>query len=135
MRIVIDTNIWISFLFGKVVSGLEKLINNDKIEIISSDEQIQEIFEVISRPKLRTLLNITDIRRLYHFFQLKVQKVQIKNDLRVCRDPKDDFIIETAIIGKADYLITGDKDLLILDPFQKLRIISYNDFEKMIKNK
>lgn len=53
LKIVIDTNIWVSFLIGKNLSSLKSLITNQNIRIIISDELIEEIEEVTSRPKLR----------------------------------------------------------------------------------
>ncbi len=54
--------------------------------------------------------------------------------VNVCRDKKDNFLIESALEGKADYLVTGDDDLLLLNPFQNIKIIKPKDFEKMLKN-
>ena len=46
----------------------------------------------------------------------------------VCRDSKDNMILELAVAGKADFIITGDKDLKVLNPFQQIQIISPADF-------
>jgi putative PIN family toxin of toxin-antitoxin system len=54
--------------------------------------------------------------------------VVIGGTLRACRDPHDDMFLETAIVGEADCLITGDDDLLTLDPFGSLRVVSPRAF-------
>ncbi len=54
--------------------------------------------------------------------------VEIKELITICRDPKDDKFLELAISGKADFIITGDQDLLILNPFRDIEIITANEF-------
>ncbi|WP_373521656.1 putative toxin-antitoxin system toxin component, PIN family [Aquiflexum sp.] len=54
--------------------------------------------------------------------------VEIKSEVNICRDPKDDFLLGLAKDGKADFIITGDKDLLDLVKFRKTRIITISDF-------
>jgi len=54
--------------------------------------------------------------------------VELRGTLRVCRDPDDDKLLEIAVVGRADYLVTGDQDLLILDPFQGIPILTPAEF-------
>ena len=49
--------------------------------------------------------------------------------MNVCRDGKDNFLLEVALEGEADYLVTGDEDLLVLDPFHNTKIVKPKDFE------
>ena len=51
----------------------------------------------------------------------------------MCRDPKDNFILELAKDGKADYIITGDKDLIIMNPFNRTKIYSPTEFKENFK--
>ena len=134
MKVVIDTNIWISFLIGKLLSNLVELILNKQVKVISSNEQIAEIFSVITKPKLKKYISNSDIKRLYHFITKYTKSVKINNDLNVCRDPKDNYLLEIAIKGKAEYLVTGDKDLLVLNPFHKVKILNYKEFEKLFQD-
>ena len=55
---------------------------------------------------------------------LSAVQVEIPGTLRVCRDPDDDKLLEVAVIGRADCLVTGDQDLLILNPFQGIPILT-----------
>lgn len=52
--------------------------------------------------------------------------------IKACRDPKDDKFLEAAVSGQATHLITGDADLLVLDPFQGIRILPPQEFLDMI---
>lgn len=132
MRIVIDTNIWISFLLGKSLSKLTDILLNSKIEIFSSEKQIIEIIAVFSKPKLMKYLNESDLQRILYLLNTRTKKVELQEEIDICRDPKDNFIIETAINSSSEFIITGDKDLLILNPINKLRIITYSEFENIL---
>jgi putative PIN family toxin of toxin-antitoxin system len=57
-----------------------------------------------------------------------VKIIEIVETINVCRDPKDNKFLELAINGKADYIITGDQDLLVLNPFQTIRILTPQEF-------
>ena len=131
MKAVIDTNIWISFLIGKLLSNLVPHLLNNQIDIFTSNEQLDEIIRVISKPKLLKYISKSDFNRLYHFITTKMNIVTLKNNIDICRDPKDNFLLEIASICEADYLVTGDKDLLTLNSFQKTSIITYSEFEKI----
>ena len=60
--------------------------------------------------------------------------VEPKNVEKVCRDPFDDYILAAAVLGKAEYLVTADKDLLILGKYKSVKVIKPSDFRKMIES-
>lgn len=134
MKIVIDTNIWISFIIGKSLINLKDFIINKKIDFITSKEQIEELIEVLHREKFKKYFNEKDIEELLLFISKFSLVVDIENNINDCRDKKDNFILETAIKGSVDIIITGDKDLLDLDPYKNIKIIKYTDFN-IILNK
>lgn len=57
-----------------------------------------------------------------------METVEIIQSFSVCRDPKDDKFLELAVNGNADYIVTGDRDLLVLNPFQNIAILSVSEF-------
>ncbi len=61
-------------------------------------------------------------------FKEVCQSIEICHDINICRDPKDNMYLELALSGKADYVVTGDKDLLVLHPFENIPILSATDF-------
>ncbi|MGA1846344.1 putative toxin-antitoxin system toxin component, PIN family [Deferribacter abyssi] len=132
MRVVIDTNIWISFLIGKALWGLEKYLNKE-IKIVTSDEQLQEIISVINRPKFKKYFSEEDIQELLSLLQKVSEIVTIEHTIFDCRDRKDNFILETALKGKVDIIVTGDKDLLVLNPYKGITIVTYKTFEQLMK--
>jgi len=111
-RIVIDTNVWISFLIGKELQYLKDLIVDDKVKIVSTDQLTNEIKLVTSRDKLKKYFNQDKVTDLISLLDILTDKVKLKKIEKICRDPKDDFLLALSKEGKANYLITGDKDLL-----------------------
>ena len=106
-RVVIDTNIWVSFLIGKVLSNLESFVVNDNIEILLSNELLEEINDVLHRPKFQEYFTTGIIAELVSLMLGKFEVVEIKGTFDVCRDPKDNFLLDLCVAGKADYLVTG----------------------------
>jgi hypothetical protein len=133
MKVVIDTNIWISYLLGKVSSHLDEYIVNESIKIITSEEQINELLCVINKSKFVKYFLKKDIEELLFLINKTCQLVKVKFKVNDCRDKKDNFILEVALSGDVDYIITEDKDLLVLDPYKNIRIIKYKDFLKLLE--
>ena len=133
MKAVIDTNIWISFLIGKLLAGLDDYILEGQLEVVISDEQLAEITTVLRRPKFRKHFSSGDIEEFLSLIYKTAVIVEVHHTIKDCRDEKDNFILETAIRGKADYIVTGDKDLLVLNPYRGKKIIGFREFEDIIK--
>jgi len=132
-RVIIDTNIWVSFLIGKMLSGLDDLIIDNRVQLLLSDELLEELNDVLHRPKFQKYFSVDMINELISLMLGKIEMVEIKETFDVCRDPKDNFLLDLCLSGKADYLVTGDEDLLSLNPFKETQIIDYNSFQNMLK--
>ena len=132
VRIVIDTNIWISFLIGKTLSGLSEAITNNNVIILFSVELFEELIEVLQRPKFTKYFSQEDIQEFISLIHSKIDWVKIGNHFDDCRDSKDNFLLDLSVSGKADYLISGDEDLLTLNPFQGIEIINYRKFQEIL---
>lgn len=132
-RIIIDTNLWISFLITKNYTKLDNLFEKKKIQLLFSKELIEEFIEVAKRPKFQKYFSETDVERLLIIFDSIGKLVKITSDLKICRDIKDDFLLNLAIDGKAKYLITGDKDLLTLKTIDRTNIVSMTDFLEIVE--
>ena len=134
IRVIFDTNIWISFLIGKRLSIVAKYISNRQITIVTTDQLIEEIKEATSREKLRKYFPYTKVLELSRFLETIAEKYKIEPQHFINRDPKDDFLLDLISASKADYLVTGDKDLLSLNPFETTTILTASDFEKILTN-
>ena len=128
IKIVIDTNLWISFLISNGYEKLDFLFLSEKICLLFSKQSFAEFIKVASREKFRKYFSEKDLNEL-SVRMMKVAKiVHTKTIQTQCRDPKDNFLLELAIDGKADYLITGDNDLLDIKTIGKTQIIKISDF-------
>ncbi|MCD4791572.1 MAG: putative toxin-antitoxin system toxin component, PIN family [Bacteroidales bacterium] len=131
-RIIIDTNLFISFLIGKKLKGLKDLIVNSKIRLLFTHQTIQEIQIVTKRSKLKKYFKQKDINDLIDLIQTIGEFVIVYSEPKICRDPKDNFLLGLADKGKANYLVTGDHDLLELRQYKSTKIITYIKFEEIM---
>ncbi len=127
--IVIDSNVWISALiFGGNPGKILKLFVDNKVEVVMSEEIITELRRIIINkfPLFVNSLNLLEasLRKDTVFVQLGSITIDAS------RDVDDNRILETAYIGKAKYIISGDKDLLVLKKYEDIKILSPVDFLK-----
>lgn len=133
IKIILDTNIWISFLIKKSMKGIDKLIFTDKAVLLFSDELMTEFIDVTSIEKLKPYFTKEDIASLIDLIEEYGEIVKVKSKVDICRDKENNFLLSLAKDGKADYLITGGKDLLVIDNFGKTTIIRLTDFLQKYK--
>lgn len=133
IKIIFDTNLWISFLISKSFSKIDKLIKKDVIVFLFSEESLDEFIEVSARPKFKEFFSTGDIHILFSLFDQFGDLIKIKSQIKGCRDEKDNFWLSLANDGNAEYLVTGDKDLLILKQTRNTKIITLSEFEKLIE--
>lgn len=99
-----------------------------------SDRLIEEFVEVVLRPKLQKYFQYQDIENILFHFENFGEKVEVSRKVNLCRDVKDNFLIELALDGKADYLVTGDADLLILTEIEGVKVLTFSDFSTITQN-
>lgn len=128
LKLVIDTNIWISFIISKSLHKLEDILHHKNTRILFSSELLQELEATITKPKLQKYFNNNALSDMLTVFDLYIDFVNVSSEITVCRDLKDDFLLALAKDGNANYLITGDKDLLELGCFENTIIIKIADF-------
>jgi len=133
MKVVIDTNIWISYLLGGLLQRIDEKILSKEIKAVVSDESLKELSEVLSRPRFKNIFTAERIKELFSLLDSYAIVVSPSQKVSACRDEKDNFLLEVALEGKADYLITGDEDLLVLNPFHNTHIVRPKDFEEILK--
>lgn len=127
-KVIIDTNLWISFLISKNYTQLDKIIFSGKCVLIFSDELLKEFLSVIKRPKFRRFFSLEDTENLIETIQEYAEFVDVKSKVTICRDEKDNFLLSLSKDSKADFLITGDKDLLVLKTYESAEILTITEF-------
>jgi len=131
-KVIIDSNIWISFMIGKTLRNLAHYIRDRNITIITCTEQLQELSEAFQKPKLQRYFQDNQIITFFSFLKGVSNIVPIKTINPLCRDPKDDYLLALSIQSDAHYLVTGDLDLLDIKKINNTNIIKYFDFETIM---
>jgi uncharacterized protein len=127
MRIVLDTNVLIASLIsrGKCYALVEHSL--EVHEIISSQFILNELSEKLQK---KFKYDNNEVIEALSIFRAKMEIVSpSKLEQQVCRDIDDDWVLATALVGKAQCIVTGDKDLLVIAQFEKIDIISPVDFQ------
>lgn len=132
IKVIFDTNVWVSFLIGKRLAGIKDLIVNERIQIIYTEQLILEIVRVTKRLKLIKYFPKESVSQLIELLETIGENVEIHPIHFVNRDPKDKFLLDLIDYSKANYLVTGDKDLLHHNPFKGTVILTPSEFEKII---
>ncbi|MDF2953798.1 MAG: putative nucleic acid-binding protein [Thermodesulfobacterium sp.] len=135
LRVVLDTNVLVSALFFK--GELSKLLFPlKKFILLFSEETLNEFIKVLHYPKFS--LTEDEIEYLLQFEILpysKIVEVTFKFDKEICPNKDDQKFLELAVSAKANYIITGDKDLLNLKEINKIKILSPKEFLSLLKKK
>lgn len=140
LRAVIDTNVFVSGLFGKdsLSARLQDLWINEEFELVTSIEILKEVSRVLQYPKIKDHFKPKDetIRR---FFRLVFRKAIITKDLyatdKITDDPSDNKFLACALEAKADYIVSGDKHLRDLKQFHGVKIIDVKAFVEKARKK
>ena len=132
-RIIIDTNLWITFLLSKQFSFIDELLTNQNVQLVFSQELLSEFLDVINRPKLKKYFSDESIELVLELIDQYADFVIVTSSVDVCRDPKDNFLLSLAKDGLVDFLITGDQDLLVIERFIDTEILTISEFKRRTK--
>ncbi len=128
-RIVFDTNVIVSALmFPRSAPRQAFNLAYSTSKILASTATILELEEVLRRKKFEKYFSMEERVKFVARFFVDAEIIEIIEKITACRDRKDDKFLELAVNGKANYIITGDQDLLVLNPFQDIEIISVSDY-------
>ena len=132
IRVIVDTNLWISSLIGRQLNSLRELLSYPSIELVMTERLMQEVLLVARRPKFARYFKSEDIDQLQAWMEQHMTNVPLGEIPTRCRDPKDDYLLELAIQAKAVYLVSGDSDLLEMGSIGDCRIMTARQFEQEI---
>jgi putative PIN family toxin of toxin-antitoxin system len=122
---VVDTNALVSrLLLPSCVPGraVRKAVDQDMVVV--SEATMQELADVLARPKFDRYISLEDRQQFIRLLGRVVEIVTIAYAVRDCRDPEDDKFLEVALSGRASLIVTGDADLLALNPWRGIAILS-----------
>lgn len=128
MRAVIDNNVIVSALLA---DGVPRTVFNKLLDtgtILISAPILLELADVLGRSKFEKYITYDERMRFLVGYLKDAEMTEVTEEIDICRDPKDNMLLELAVSGDADYLITGDSDLLDLDPFRGVEIFAPREF-------
>ena len=129
MRCVFDTNVLVSALLlpdSAPRHALDRALAQGKV--LLSFAALAELYEVLSRKQFRRYADDADIRSFLATLTRETEWVDVDTRITACRDPKDDKFLELATSGRATHIVSGDADLLALNPFRGIAILSPRSF-------
>jgi len=132
MRAVVDTGVLISALIKRQGTTGDVLLalRDGRFTAIYTTEIMVEIVDVLGRPAFQSKYHIEpdDITALVNLIRLRCDLVTPQRKIMACRDPKDDKFLDAALAAGADYIVSGDADLLDLSPFENIPILRPAEF-------
>ena len=131
IKVIVDVNIWISFLIGRRLQRVFDVLVKPQIILIFSKELLQELYDVTQRPKFSKYFSSSEkVQELLDFLSSIGVMMELPDELpERCRDCKDDYLLELAMVSNADFLITGDKDLLVMQTIGECQIVTAAEFD------
>lgn len=141
MRVTLDTNVLVSAFISKhgySANILDIIATFQEIELILSDEILEEFEEVMLRGEVRERFEYSeqDVRKFVKAIRDIATIVKIRSEFKAIKeDPKDNMILNTAYDSKAEYIVSGDRHLQKLKRFEKTRIVNSRRFMKIITRK
>ena len=118
---------------GKRLQSVASIFENADVQVYVSRELITELVIVLARPKVRTLVSNDSIEAMWALMR---EKCYVIEDYPVTstpvRDPNDVYLLSMADAIPADFIVTGDKDLLVLGKHNRTLIVSYIDFTQIL---
>ncbi|OUC12969.1 MAG: putative toxin-antitoxin system toxin component, PIN family [Alkalinema sp. CACIAM 70d] len=135
VRCVFDTNVIVSALLfenSKPAQALRYALTNGTV--LLSLDLLGELNEVLGRERFNRYLTSEEREEFLEALVERAVLVEITETVQECRDPKDDKILELALNGEAQYIISGDRDLLILHPFRDVLVMTVDEFLRTIES-
>jgi putative PIN family toxin of toxin-antitoxin system len=137
IRIVVDTSVLIRYLIKPSVA-IRDLIEvrwlGDEVQVVTALELIEELAGVLERDYIQVLIHPPEEQALLDAIHIKAEIVPPLGTIPTySRDPKDDKFVACALVGEAEYIITVDKDLLVLEALQGVRMVTPDEFRALLK--
>ena len=126
---ILDSNIWISYVITKKMHKLVALIHDHQLIVLTSQQLVEEIQEVLFRPKFKNYIKRTDIKEVIALHLKLCQFVITEETTQQLSDPKDNFLLNLYIKGKATALVSGDKELLREANELNCKVMTLKEFE------
>ena len=136
LLIVLDTNLLVSYLLtqGKTISRIIEYWRQRRVEVLVSPAIVDELRDVLNRARLRKLMTGDPYSIM---LMVEIDAFHTAGEVEAvgaCRDPKDDKFLACAVEGRADFIVTGDNDLLELARYEGIRIIQAHELVAIVES-
>lgn len=133
-KVIIDTNVWISFLIGHQVRLVCRILTDPHFDVYVCQQLIDELCDVARREKIAKYITHEDLNDLLTIIHACCYQAEITAETSSdsIRDPKDIYLLSLAETIKADYIISGDTDLTVLLKYKQTCIVKLADFKQMM---
>lgn len=122
---VFDTNVIVSsLLFENSIPSKAFQYALKHGEVLLSLELLEELSDVLGREKFNRFVTSEERDEFLETFIERAILIEVVEKVQECRDSKDDKVLELALNGAAEYIVSGDKDLLVLNPFRDVKIVT-----------
>lgn len=133
MRIILDSNIWVSFLLGFQREFVRRVLTDPDIAVYVCPQLLNEIKDVASRPKIQNRIQPTDLEYMLNLIAIFCYNALIQCDaVSEVRDAKDLYLLSLAETIGAEYLVSGDSDLTDLQEHGVTRIVTLAEFKRRL---
>lgn len=133
MRIILDTNVWISFLIGHQLQMVRSIVTDIRFEVFVCPQLTKEIVDVAGRDKIRRYIQDGDVEDLMRIIRAFCHAVNVTNEAESdIRDKKDLYLLSLAEEVDAAYIVSGDADLTVLQQHKNTRIITFSEFKNQV---
>ncbi len=138
IRAVLDTNVLVSGLMGAKGAPRQALDAwlEGQFTLVTSLYLVDEFVHVLQYPRIAERLQVTEDELAAILAALLSQAEVVPEQLQlpgVTRDPKDDAVVACAVEGSADYIVSGDQDLLVLDRYESVTVVTPRHFMKVLR--
>ncbi|MDO4524554.1 MAG: putative toxin-antitoxin system toxin component, PIN family [Bacteroidales bacterium] len=137
MKVIFDCNIWVSLFITKQLPLLRQFLTSSEIQFFTTQELENEIRTVLLRKKFRKYVDVRAVEIFIYQISRYCEKIEIDGkcaDVNI-RDPKDIYLVTLSEETKADYLVSGDKDLLVIGEYKVTKFITLSEFKAIFFNK
>jgi uncharacterized protein len=133
VKVIFDCNTWISFAMDGRLKRLADFLNDPNLEIYACPQLLDEFQDVSQRPKLQKYLKPHLVEKANRSIENVVLPFSEMARTPISRDPKDDYLIHFAIEYNLNFIVTGDKDLLVLKYYSNIRICTFTEFVSFLE--
>ena len=137
MKVIFDCNIWVSLFITKQLPLLRQFLTSSETQFFTTQELENEIRTVLLRKKFRKYVDVRAVEIFIYQISRYCEKIEIDGkcaDVNI-RDPKDIYLVTLSEETKADYLVSGDKDLLVIGEYKVTKFITLSEFKAIFFNK